>query len=37
VHRWLAEDEKSGMVRRTGKPHHRWIWVFAEDDLSGTG
>lgn len=37
LHRWLADDEKAGMVRRTGKPHHRWIWVFAEDDLSGTG
>lgn len=37
VQRWLREDEKAGMCRRGGKPHHLWKWVFAEDDLSGTG
>jgi hypothetical protein len=37
VQRWLAKDEKAGMCRRGGKPHYLWKWVFAEDDLSGTG
>jgi hypothetical protein len=37
VHKWLREDEKAGMCRRGTKPHHLWKWVFAEDDLSGTG
>lgn len=39
LHRWLADDEKAGMCRRGGRPHHLWKWVFSEDrdDLSGTG
>lgn len=27
---WLAADEKMGMVRRTGPPHNRWVWVFSD-------
>lgn len=38
IQRWLADDEKTGMVQRTGPPFHRWVWHANQgpDDLPGT-
>lgn len=32
VHAWLRDDEASGLVRRGGKPTHRWWWNSGSDD-----
>jgi len=38
IQRWLADDESSGLVMRTGKPLHRWVWHAGQDpdDIAGT-
>jgi hypothetical protein len=39
IQRWLAEDEKTGMVQRTGPPLNRWLWHagYDPDEFAGDG
>jgi hypothetical protein len=35
VQRWLADDEKMGLVRRGQGGSRNWRWVHHDDDLPG--